>query len=133
MNAFIKFNKGVMRGPIHVRLWLMLLIFFNLLVPLFYIHLVEAQFVLGALLASATLMTVLTGLSGFTRLLGLGHIFWLPLLYFLWNRLGQIPADDLFGVWIRILIAVNAISLVIDGIEVLRYIAGDRGETVKGL
>ncbi len=133
MNAFIKFNKGVMRGPIHVRLWLMLLIFFNLLVPLFYIHRVEAQVVLGALLASATLMTVLTGLSGFTRLLGLGHIFWLPLLYFLWNRLGQIPADDLFGVWIRILIAVNAISLVIDGIEVLRYIAGDRAETVKGL
>ena len=133
MNAFIKFNKGVMRGPIHVRLWLMLLIFFNLLVPLFYIHRVEAQVVLGALLASATLMTVLTGLSGFTRLLGLGHIFWLPLLYFLWNRLGQIPADDLFGVWVRILIAVNAISLVIDGIEVLRYIAGDRTETVKGL
>lgn len=133
MNAFIKFNKGVMRGPIHVRLWLMLLIFFNLLVPLFYIHRVEAQVVLGALLASATLMTVLTGLSGFTRLLGLGHIFWLPLLYFLWNRLGQIPADDLFGVWIRILIAVNAISLVIDGIDVFRYIAGDRAETVKGL
>ena len=133
MNAFIKFNKGVMRGPIHVRLWLMLLIFFNLLVPLFYIHRVEAQVVLGALLASATLMTVLTGLSGFTRLLGLGHIFWLPLLYFLWNRLGQIPADDLFGVWIRIVIAVNAISLVIDGIEVLRYIAGDRAETVKDL
>ncbi len=133
MNAFIKFNKGVMRGPIHVRLWLMLLIFFNLLVPLFYIHRVEAQVVLGALLASAILMTVLTGLSGFTRLLGLGHIFWLPLLYFLWNRLGQIPADDLFGVWIRILIAVNAISLVIDGIDVFRYIAGDRAETVKGL
>ncbi len=133
MNAFIKFNKGVMRGPIHVRLWLMLLIFFNLLVPLFYIHRVEAQVVLGALLASATLMTVLTGLSGFTRLLGLGHIFWLPLLYFLWNRLGQIPADDLFGVWIRIVIAVNAISLVIDGIDVFRYIAGDRAETVKGL
>ncbi len=133
MNAYIKFNKGVMRGPIHVRLWLMLLIFFNLLVPLFYIHRVEAQVVLGALLASATLMTVLTGLSGFTRLLGLGHIFWLPLLYFLWNRLGQIPADDLFGVWIRIVIAVNAISLVIDGIDVFRYIAGDRAETVKGL
>ena len=50
-----------------------------------------------------------------------------------WNRLGQIPADDLFGVWIRIVIAVNAISLVIDGIDVFRYIAGDRAETVKGL
>ena len=133
MNAFIRFNKGVMRAPIQVRLWLMLLIFFNLVVPLFYLHRVEAQVVLGALLASAILMTVLTGLSGFTRLLGVGHIFWLPLLYFLWMRLDQIPADEVFGVWIRVLIGVNAISLVIDAVDVLRYIAGDRAETVKGL
>ena len=75
MNAFIKFNKGVMRAPIYVRLWLMLLVFSNLIVPLFYLHRVEAQVVLGAFLASVILMTGLTGLSGFTRLIGLGHIF----------------------------------------------------------
>ncbi len=133
MNAFIKFNKGIMRAPIYVRLWLMLLIFSNLVVPLFYLHRVEAQVVLGALLASVILMTGLTGLSGFTRLIGLGHIFWLPLLYFLWTRLDQIPSDEVFGGWIRVLIGLNAISLVIDGVDVLRYIAGDRAETVKGL
>ncbi len=133
MNAFIKFNKGVMRAPIYVRLWLMLLIFSNLVVPLFYLPRVEAQVVLGAFLASVILMTALTGLSGFTRLIGLGHIFWLPLLYFLWTRLDQIPSDGVFGGWIRVLIGLNAISLVIDGVDVLRYIAGDRAETVKGL
>ena len=133
MNAFIKFNTGIMRSPTHVRLWLMLLLVFNLVVPLFYLHRVEAQVVLGTFLASALLMTILTGLSGFTRLLGLGHIFWIPLLYFLWTRLGWFPADDLFGIWIRVLIGVNAISLVIDGVDVVRYIAGDRAETVKGL
>ncbi len=133
MNAFIKFNKRVMRGPIYVRLWLMLLIFSNLVVPLFYLRRVEAQVVLGAFLASVILMTALTGLSGFTRLIGLGHIFWLPLLYFLWTRLDQIPSDEVFGGWIRVLIGLNAISLVIDGVDVLRYIAGDRAETVKGL
>ncbi len=133
MNAFIKFNKGVMRAPTSVRLWLMLLIVFNLVVPLFYLHRVEAQIILGAFLSSVVLMTILTGLSGFTWLIGLGHIFWIPLLYFLWSRLGQIPADDLFGIWIRVLIGVNAISLVIDGVDVVRYIAGDRAETVKGL
>ena len=133
MNAFIKFNKGVMRAPIYVRLWLMLLVFSNLIVPLFYLHRVEAQVVLGAFLASVILMTGLTGLSGFTRLIGLGHISWLPLLYFLWTRLDQIPSDEVFGGWIRVLIGLNAISLVIDGVDVLRYIAGDRAETVKGL
>ncbi len=88
---------------------------------------------MGALLASVLFMTILTGVSGFNRLLGLGHIFWNPLLYFLWMRLGQIPADDFFGIWVRALMALNAASLVIDLIDVARYIAGDREETVKGI
>ncbi len=67
---------------------------------------------MGALLASVLFMTILTGVSGFNRLLGLGHIFWNPLLYFLWMRLGQIPADDFFGIWVRTLITLNAASLV---------------------
>ncbi len=133
MRAFIKFNKGIMKMPILWQLWLMLLVVVNLVVPLFFLDRLEAQVVVVALLASATLMTILTGVFGFTRLLGLGHIFWLPLLYFLWLRLGQIPADDFFGIWVRALMALNAASLVIDIIDVSRYIAGDREETVKGI
>ncbi len=133
MRAFIKFNKGLMNGPTHVLLWLMLLIAANLVVPLFFLGRLEAQLVVVALLASAILMTFLTGLYGFTRLLGVGHIFWIPLLFFLWTRLGQIPADNFFGIWLRILMILNAMSLVIDVVDVIRYIAGDREETVKGL
>ena len=48
---------------------------------------------------------LLTALAGFTRLLLglLGHVLWLPLLYYLWTRLGHVPADDFFGGWIRVL------------------------------
>ena len=133
MRAFIKFNKGLMKSPIHVRLWLMVLVALNLVAPLFFLERLEAQLTLGALLASMMLMTVLTGLSGFTRLLGAGHIFWVPLLYFLWTRLGQIPPTDGFGIWIRVLMALNAISLVVDAIDVVRYITGEREETVPAL
>ena len=77
--------------------------------------------------------TLKAALSGFTRLLGLGHILWIPLLYFLWMRLGQNPADDFFGVWLRVLMILNAASLIIDVIDVGRYIAGDRSETVEAL
>ncbi len=131
MNAFIKFNKGLVNSPIHVRLWLMLLITANLVVPLFFLGRLEAQIVVAALLASAILMTILTGLYGFTRILGLGHIFWIPLLFFLWTRLDQIPADDFFGIWIRVLMTLNTVSLVIDLIDVIRYLAGEREETVR--
>jgi len=133
MHAFIKFNKGIMSMPIYWQLWLMLLVTFNLIIPLFFLNRLEAQVVVGALVASMILMTVLTAISGFTRLLGLGHIFWIPLLYFLWMRLEQNPADDFFGLWLQVLMIINAASLIIDVIDVGRYIAGDRSETVKAL
>ncbi len=34
MRAFIKFNRGVMKMPMLVRLWLMLLVALNLVVPM---------------------------------------------------------------------------------------------------
>ena len=131
MNAFIKFNKGIMIMSIHWRLWLGLLVTFNLVIPLFFFDRLEAKIVLVALLFSMILMTILTGISGFNRLLGMGHIFWLPLLYFLWSRLDQIPMNNLFGIWIRALIMLNAVSLLIDSIDVIRFISGDREETIK--
>ena len=60
--------------PLPWRLWLMLLVVINLIVPLFFLNRLEAQVVVGALLAIMVLMTALTAVSGFTRLLGLGHI-----------------------------------------------------------
>lgn len=73
-------------------------------------------------------MAGLTARSGFSRLLGLGHILWIPLLYFLWMRLEGNPADVLFGLWIRVLMLLNSVSLIIDAIDVGRYIAGYRPE-----
>ena len=55
------------------------------------------------------------------------------LLYFLWAQSEHIPAADLFGMWIIALTVVNAVSLVIDIVDVVRYLAGERRETVQGL
>ncbi len=132
-DAFIKFNKGMMRMPLPWKFWLMSLVAINMIIPLFFLDRLESQVVVGTIVASMILMTALTGLSGFGRLLGLGHVLWIPLLYFLWTRLDQIPADDFFGIWIRVLMVLNATSLVIDATDVIRYLAGDREETVKGL
>ncbi len=130
MNAFIKFNRGLLAMPLPWRLWLLLLLTLNLIAPLVFIGRIEGQVTLGALLVSMALMTGLTGLSGFSRLLGLGHIVWLPLLAFLSTRLAEIPAADAFGLWVRAVITINATSLVVDAVDVIRYAAGDRAETV---
>ncbi len=133
MEAFIKFNKGVLKSPAHVKIWMVALISVNLFVPLFYIKLLEAQVVLAAFFASFALMVALTAYSGFSRLVGLGHILWVPLLYFLWVRLDLNPADSFVGLWVRTLIVLNVVSLVIDIIETGRYLGGDRREIISGL
>ena len=111
----------------------MLGVLFNLALPLVFLDRLEAQVVIGAALVSMMLMTILTGVYGFTRLVGIGHIPWIPLLYFLWMWLDRIPANDLFGIWVRALMVYNASSLIIDFVDVIRYIAGEREETVQGL
>ncbi|HIE83015.1 MAG TPA: hypothetical protein EYQ00_03830, partial [Dehalococcoidia bacterium] len=131
MNAFIKFNKGIMKMPLRWQPWLMLLVTVNFLTPLFFITRLEAQIVLLTFVAGTMLMTFITSISGFTRLLGLGHILWIPLLYFLWSRLSENPANEFFGIWIRVLMILNALSLIIDVIDVVRYISGEREETVQ--
>ncbi len=133
MRAFIKFNKGMLNMSTPVRGWLLALVTVNLVVPLFFLERLEARVAVGTLLASMMLMTGLTSFAGFTRILGLGHILWVPMLAWLWTRLDESPADNIFGVWVRALIVLNTISLVIDGVDVGRYVAGDRDEMVRGL
>lgn len=133
MKSLFRFVKGMLKMPLPWQLWLSLLAVVNVVVPLFFAGRVEAQVVLGTMLVNMLLMTGLTRLTGFSRLLGLGHFPWFCLLFYLWFRLDQIPAADAYGIWVRALMAVNALSLVIDTVDVVRYLAGDRKETVQGL
>lgn len=43
------------------------------------------------------------------------------------------PASELFGFYVRVLMALNGASLVIDVADVIRYVSGDRAELVTGL
>ena len=131
MNAFIKFNRGIFRLPIGVRLWLMLLMAVNLVVPVIYFERSEARIVLLTFLASFLLMVLITRTSGFTRLLGLGHVLWVPLVLFLVSRLDSIAVGNAYGVWIRSAIALNSVSLVVDLIDVVRFARGERSEIVS--
>jgi hypothetical protein len=126
LSAFKEFNAGVGRMHQAWRGWLAVLVLANLVLPLILITHVEAQLALGAGMAGMVIALAIVSRQGYTRLLGLMHIFWIPLVLYFWSQLSQIPANDLFGVWVRSLICVNSISLVIDAVDVIRYVAGDR-------
>ncbi len=133
MRSFLRFNRGILAMPLHWQLWLAILVGANGVAPFFFLEHVEAQVTIAALLISMTLMTVLTARFGFSRILGLGHVAWLPLLAYLVASATEVPAATGFGLWLRIVIVLDAISLVIDGADIVRFLAGDRAETVPGL
>ena len=103
----------------------------NLVVPLMYLQRGEAQIVLVTFFASFALMVLITGASGFTRLLGIGHVLWIPLVLFLISRLNLPSASGPYLVWLIAVIVLNSISLVLDAVDLVRFGRGERSELVS--
>lgn len=137
MKGFDRFVRGMLRMPLGWQLWLAVLGAANLVAPLFFLDRLEAGVVLGVFLVAGTLMGLLTARFGFSRILGAGHSPWLVLLPWLWTRLPEatlLPLDgDAFGWWLRAVLVVNTLSLMIDATDVVRWVRGEREETVEGL
>lgn len=131
LNTFIDFNKCLFRMRFPWPVWMMALMAVNMIGPLFFIGRAEARVVLAVFVISAGLMMALYASRGFSRILGAGHVLWLGLLPWLWSRYGLIQPDDWFAVWILAVIAINGLSLIIDAIDVVRYLRGDRRPTVS--
>ena len=88
---------------------------------------IEARWTLAAFTAAFVTMNLLHAVVGYVRLLGLAHVlFWTPLLIYLWPRLSSYPSSSAYGLWLRLLFATNAVSLIIDYVDVIRYVFGDR-------
>ena len=126
MNAMINFTKAMMTMPLHWQVWLGLLVTVNIIAPLFFIHTMEAQIVLVTAIVGLAVMAFIFGEMGFVRLMGIGHIGWYPLVYFLWMSLDFAPAHSLFGYWLMTVIVLDSLSLFIDTVDVLRYAIGER-------
>ncbi len=126
MKAMIGFTKGLMSMPMPWPLWIGLLVAVNVAGPIYFFEVLEAKVVLAAFLASAAFMTAICAAKGFVRLLGIGHIFWVPMVPWLWTRLDQAGPGDLLGYWMIAVMAVNGVSVIIDTIDVVRYVRGER-------
>ena len=126
LQAMKDFMRGLrsLAGP--WQMWVGLLVVLNMLAPLVFLYRSEAQYTLAATLAGGMIGMLLVKVQGFTRLLGLMHIFWIPLVAYLWVQMPYIPLIDAFGIWVRAVLIVDVISLVIDAVDVARYMAGER-------
>ncbi len=125
MKAMIDLMKTMNLMPKPWQLWLGILIAVNMLMPILFIQTREAQVVLISMMVAMTIMTVIFKAKGFVRLLGLGHLPWIPMIPWLWTRLDLTSIDGLFEYWLIAVITLNSITVIIDAVDVLRYVKGE--------
>ena len=126
MKAMIGFFRAMLKFPKPWLFWLALLMSVNMVGPIVFINSLEGRVVILAAMAGATIQIAIFGSKGFVRLLGIGHLPWVPLIFWLWSRLDQFPQDGIFRYWILSVIVIDTLSLIIDTTDVVRYISGDR-------
>ena len=131
MKTMISFIKTMLALPKPWVAWVMLLMAVNVVIPLFYVTTIEAQVILGAALIGAIIQTAIFSTKGFIRLLGIGHILWVPMVFWLWSRLDLAAPDSFFQSLLIAVVVLNTISLIIDATDVIRYWNGERDPQIE--
>ena len=126
MSVPLDFMRTMFVNGVGLAVWISLLLLVNIVVPLVVIRTVEGQLVLAAMVLGALTQMVIFRSQGFVRLLGIGHIYWVPLLPWLWIRLDRSVPLEPFSIWMAAVIVLNGAALVIDVSDVWRYVSGER-------
>jgi len=126
----LKFSMALMSMPFPWNAWVGLLMAANLVAPLFFLPRAEAIVAIVALNVGALIMAAIHARLGFVRLLGIGHIFWVPMVIWFAVRAGQPDVDGSFAAWMVAVVVLNSLSLVLDGWDVFRYWRGERAPTL---
>ena len=123
------FVVDLMKQPLWIRIWVPYLVAINLLSLLFWGE-PQSRVILVVFILSSMLMMVLYARFGFEKILGLGHILWIPLLAYL---LMSIPAAaGTFKLYLAVLAASIAVSLAFDIVDVWTYVRGGGGQNGAG-
>lgn len=114
----LRFFVELLQQPVWVPIWVFFLMVINV-ASLGFWHEPVAKLIFVTFMMSAMLMMGLYSKFGFEKILGLGHVLWIPLLVYI---LMQIPfVEAPFKNYLLALSISIAISLVFDIIDVWKY------------
>ena len=117
------FFSELTRQPVWIRIWVLILMIINIASVGFWDEPL-AKVIFVTFMLSSMLMMGLYSRFGFEKILGMGHILWLPLFVYVLMR---IPAEsDTFNGYLIIWSILTAISLVFDVIDVWKYFASQK-------
>jgi hypothetical protein len=120
--------------PIWLKSWVNVLVAVNFAAILFVVGKDAGRWrvrsepiaILVSFIAAAIAMGALFDRYGYVRLLGLAHLLlWGPVWGWILSQRSQYDKRSLFGGYIHVYLLIAGISLVIDLIDVIRYLVGD--------
>lgn len=119
--------------PMWLQAWLMLLVATHLAAILFAVVRDDGAWrvryqplaILASFFLAGAFMSWLYQQVGYVRLLGLAHlVFWIPVYVWVWRTRGQ-EAGSVYARYLMVYLAVAGASLLIDAVDVVRYLVGD--------
>ena len=113
-----RFFSELFQQPLWVSLWVFWLMVINVASLLFWSEPL-AKIIFLTFMLSAMLMMGLYSKFGFEKILGLGHILWIPLLAYLLMELPSLPGD--FKNYLVVLSLSITASLAFDIVDVWSY------------
>jgi len=119
--------NGILAMPLGWKLWIFWMMIINT-ASVAFLKEVPARICLALWIANGITMPLMAESLGYVRLLGLSHvIWWTPLAIYLFRKRKDFDRTTWFGRWAIAVLLTNSVSLIIDYVDVIRYIAGDRG------
>lgn len=107
------------------RVWAIWLMTVNL-ASVAFLDRLEGQVVFAAAGLSVVGMALIYRQQRFTRLLGICHVLFVPMLAWLALRADTIQTDPALALWVSVLAVTNVVSLVVDTTDVTRFLRGER-------
>ncbi len=126
-------NAAIAMQSAWLQAWVMVLVVVNLAAVLFLLarrdrklHVrMEAVAIVVSFVAAGAAMSWLYEQVGYVRLLGLPHLlFWLPVYVWLVVRFRRNAFTPPFKHYLRVYFLIAGISLLVDYVDVLRYLLG---------
>ena len=106
--------------PLMLVLWVYYLVILNLSSAVFW-NQPLAKVIFFTFILSASSIIGLYSVFGFKKIMGLGHIFWIPLLFFLFPQISDSSGN--YKKYLTVLTSSIIISLVFDTVDVWKYFA----------
>ena len=117
----------IFEQPLGWRLWIFWMMAVNSIAFL-YLGRREGKVITALWVGNIVTMMSMYWMVGYVRLLGLSHvIWWTPLVIWLIAQLRNNEYTGKFGLWLKVLLITNLASLVIDYLDVARWLMGERG------